>query len=184
SMLQAYGMSMDDVRAEMKTMVQLRKLLGPQVEVTDEMVEKYFEENENLYVKEPEQVRASHILVETQEEAEGLLVELNGGADFAALAEEHSLDEASKVNGGDLDFFAQAEMDPAFGEAAFALEIGELSDIVQSSHGYHIIKATDYKAVVPGELEHHKEELRQQYIDQDIYKQEPPRMEELKAGVD
>jgi peptidyl-prolyl cis-trans isomerase D len=99
----------------------------------------------------PEQVRASHILLSTEgkdeeavrQEAERLLAQVRGGADFADLARKHSDDDLSAERGGDLDLFGRGRMVPAFEQAAFALEPGQISDLVRSEYGYHIIKVTE-----------------------------------------
>ena len=86
-----------------------------------------------------EQITASHILVETEEEASELIAELDAGADFAELAQEHSLDPGS-ANGGELGTFRRGAMVPAFEEAAFALEPGTYSsEPVETQFGYHVI---------------------------------------------
>lgn len=91
-------------------------------------------------VPEEERVHARHILVETESEAKAIREELDGGADFAAVAAQRSLDPGSKDEGGDLGWFSQEEMVPEFAAAAFALEPGEVSDPVQTDFGWHIIK--------------------------------------------
>jgi len=88
-------------------------------------------------------VKASHILVNTEDEAQKVLERINNGEDFAALAKELSIDTASGANGGDLDYFEYVKMVKPFSEAAFSMEIGEVSKPVQSDFGYHIIKVTD-----------------------------------------
>jgi len=87
-------------------------------------------------------VRASHILVKTEEEAKDLLAKLNEGADFGELAEEHSLCP-SKRDGGDLGYFGKGMMVKPFEDAAFAMEAGEVSQPVETQFGWHLIKLTD-----------------------------------------
>jgi len=89
------------------------------------------------------QIKASHILVNTEEEAIKAIERINKGEDFAEIARELSIDPGSGPNGGDLDYFNYAQMVKPFSEAAFALEIGEVSKPVKSDYGYHIIKLTD-----------------------------------------
>ena len=99
-------------------------------------------EAEKTNVKGPEEVRASHILVETQEEADALVAVLNKGGDFAALAKEKSKGP-SGANGGDLGYFTKDKMVPEFATAAFALKAGEISAPVKTGFGWHIIKLVD-----------------------------------------
>ncbi len=103
----------------------------------------------------PEQVRIRHILIAVkdksqddaaQKQAQDLLVQLRGGADFAALAKTHSADPGSADKGGDLGFFAKGRMVPEFDQAAFALKNkGDFSDIVKTQFGYHILQLEDTK---------------------------------------
>jgi peptidyl-prolyl cis-trans isomerase C len=86
-----------------------------------------------------EEVRARHILVETEEEAKAILEQLKGGANFAALAKEKSKDPGG-ADGGDLGFFAKGQMVPEFSEVAFKMFEGQLSNPVKSQFGWHIIK--------------------------------------------
>jgi len=109
-------------------------------ELTDEKVEQYYKENKARYTKET--VRASHILVKTESDAQKILKELNGGSGFEALAQKYSLDP-SREKGGDLGFIARGQMAPEFDKALFELKkVGDISPIVKTRFGYHIIKLT------------------------------------------
>lgn len=95
------------------------------------------------------EVRARHILVQTKEEADAIIAELEAGADFEQLAQEHSTGP-SGPNGGDLGYFTRGRMVPAFEEAAFALEPGQFTtEPVQSEFGWHVIKVEDRRPVQP-----------------------------------
>ncbi len=86
-------------------------------------------------------VRASHILVKTEDEVNELIAKLNAGADFAELAQECSLCPSGR-QGGDLGFFGKGMMVKPFEDAAFSLEVGEVSDPVETQFGWHLIKLT------------------------------------------
>ena len=93
----------------------------------------------------PEQVEASHILVDDLDTAKNLIAQLNEGADFAALAEEYSTDSSSAVNGGYLGYFTAEQMVDEFSDEAFSLPVGTYShEPVQSQFGYHIVYVTDH----------------------------------------
>lgn len=124
--------------------------VASQVDVSEQEITEYYNANQAAY-KAPERRRASHILIESGDDkaaakakAEELLAQIKQGADFAELAKENSADTFSGENGGDLDFFGKGVMDPAFEESAFSLaNIGDVSDVVESSFGFHVIKLTD-----------------------------------------
>lgn len=143
--------------------------LRTKVVVTDADVQRQYNETIQQFTT-PEQVRASHILLKTEGKddatvkarAEEVLKQAKGGADFAALAKQFSEDDSNAQNGGDLDFFGRGRMVPEFDTAAFAMEIGQISELVKTQFGYHIIKLTDKKPATTRPLE----EVRQQLTDQ------------------
>lgn len=107
-----------------------------------------------------EEVNARHILVETEAEAKQLIEAVDGGADFAALAAEHSTGPSGK-DGGSLGWFAAEQMVPEFSEAAFALKIGEVTAApVQTQFGWHVIKVEDRRAQDPPSFEESRTDLR------------------------
>jgi peptidyl-prolyl cis-trans isomerase C len=150
----------NDQFRQSRTSIKLIEAQSPdKLEVTDEEVKEFYDKNRERRFSTPAQVRASHILVKTQgkseeeksalrKKAEELLAEARKpGADFAALARENS-DCPSRERGGDLGFFPRTgpgSMVEPFADAAFSLGIGEISDVVETGFGYHIIKVTDKK---------------------------------------
>ncbi|PLX42768.1 MAG: peptidylprolyl isomerase [Deltaproteobacteria bacterium] len=130
----------------------IENVLGKDVEISEEEVKTFYDDNPQ-YFDVPEKVHASHILIAPEGEgdeakaaakkkAEGLREQIVGGADFAETAKENSTCP-SAPNGGDLGTFERGKMVPEFEEAAFALKPGEVSDVVETKFGYHIIKAQE-----------------------------------------
>lgn len=110
-------------------------------EVTDEEIQNFYNENQEGML----QAQARHILVETEEEANNVLERLENGEDFAELATELSQDPGSAANGGDLGYFPRGRMVPEFEEFVFNSEVGEISEPIETVHGFHIIEVTDIK---------------------------------------
>ncbi|SQD92787.1 Immunoglobulin I-set domain-containing protein (modular protein) [Candidatus Bipolaricaulis anaerobius] len=133
-------------------------VVGP-IELSEDELRAYFEEHKADYSTE-EQIEASHILVATAEEAQAILDELARGADFAELARTRSTDTGSAAQGGALGWFGRGVMAPEFEEAAFALEVGETSGIVQTDFGFHIIRVTDRRAASEPEFEEVADRVR------------------------
>ncbi|HVQ49888.1 MAG TPA: peptidyl-prolyl cis-trans isomerase, partial [Mycobacterium sp.] len=149
--------------------------------VSPQDVESYYNANVQLY-QTPEQVRASHILLKTdagqdeaavRKQAEDVLKQAKApGADFAALARKYSQDEGSKAKDGDLDYFSKGRMVPEFETAAFAMQPGQISDLVKSQFGFHIIKVVDKKAASTATLDSVRaqiiETISSQRVDQQL----------------
>lgn len=129
-------------------------------EVTDEEVKAYYDQASK-------ELEASHILVDSAEEAQAIYEELRAGGDFAAIAKEKSKDPGSAESGGELGWFTVGTMVTEFNDAAYALEVGEISEPVQSQHGFHIIKLTNKRDIEGyGTLEEKKEEIIEKLKDQ------------------
>jgi len=125
--------------------------------LTDEAMRQVYEEAKKSMAGQ-EEVRARHILVETEEEAKAILEQIKGGADFATLAKEKSKDPGG-ADGGDLGYFTKDQMVPEFSEVAFKLEKGQLSDPVKSQFGWHVIKVEDKRDRQPPEFDKVKDQL-------------------------
>lgn len=172
----------DDFKEDVIQYLSIRKLMEPLVEVTDEEVKEYFEENKEMF-DEQEQVDARHILVEEEDLANELYEKLKDGADFAELAQEHSTD-GSAAAGGDLGFFPRGKMVPEFEEKAFSLEVGKISEPVKSEFGYHIIETLDKKEEKAAALEDHAEEIKEKLFETKMQTEYVTWLEEKRESYD
>ncbi|MGL4735771.1 MAG: peptidylprolyl isomerase [Enterovibrio sp.] len=136
--------------------------LADKIAVSDDEVKEYYQSNQATYTSAPQR-KISHILTQgddAKEKAQAILQQLKDGADFATLAQEKSQDAFSAKRGGELDWFEKGVVDPAVEKSAFALENkGDISDVVQSDFGYHIIKLDDFKLAQVTPFEQVKEEI-------------------------
>jgi peptidyl-prolyl cis-trans isomerase C len=157
--LAASGMTERALRGQIEQALKIESMIegktGEATEVTEEEISAFYEENpENFQM--PERVQASHILIgvaddddesakeEKQQQLTDLRRQILEGADFAELAEQYS-SCPSKAKGGDLGFFTRGQMVKPFEDVAFALATGELSDVVETQFGYHLIKVSDHE---------------------------------------
>ncbi len=148
-------------------------------EVSEETLEAYYQEH-LAYFRVSEKRKSSHILIElassaseedekkAKEKIEEIEKKLNEGADFAALAKKYSEDSFSAEKGGDLGFFTYSQLVPSFSEALFSLkEEGEVSEIVRSPFGYHLIKLTGIEESHIRPFQEMKEQVRQMWIEEE-----------------
>ena len=126
----------------------LQKEIEGKVKVSDQEVKDYYEKNKGKFAPVT-QIRASHILVKTEEEAKQIEEKLKKGEDFVQLAKKYSIDTATAKNGGDLGYFSKGQMVPEFESAAMSLKPGQISEPVKTKVGYQIIKVTDKKMGQP-----------------------------------
>jgi len=135
------------VIAEAGKKIMIAKLLKEKIDdvviLEDDMVKEYYDANQDEFAT-PEILRASHILVKTEDEAKDVLSDLKRDAKFEDLAREHSIDPSSE-KGGDIGYFVRGQLDPDFEKACFNLEEGQLSGVVKTKFGYHIVKLTERK---------------------------------------
>jgi len=150
------------------------------VTVREEEISNYYQNNQEEF-RLPERVRARHILIspgpedteeartKARQKAEDVLAQLKKGADFSDLAKKYSDDPASRTKGGDLGYFSRQDMEPTFVETAFALkEIGEISELVETSYGYHIIQLLEKKPTEIPPLENVKEQIYNRLLNEQV----------------
>jgi peptidyl-prolyl cis-trans isomerase C len=162
----------ENVRSQMLVSRFIDIEIGPSIQVTDADIQAFYDQNKEKF-NQPETMRASHILIrfpdnadtaaknQSRTQADAILAKLKAGGNFAALAKEFSQDAASAANGGDLGFFAKAQMLPAFADVAFALKPGQMSGVVETQAGYHIIKGEEHRAARVVPLTEASAEIRQ-----------------------
>lgn len=146
------------------------------VTAEEEELKNYFAENKHLF-NQPEMVKASHILVADEERAKEILDELNGGMNFEDAAKSYSSCPSSEV-GGALGEFGRGQMVPEFEEAAFSMELGEISAPVKTQFGYHIIRLDEKNEPKDSSFEESREEVEKQVI---LRKQETRYMEKINS---
>jgi foldase protein PrsA len=173
------GMEQADIEKEVNQYITIKKLLEPRITITEEEMKTYFDENKATF-EEPEQVKASHILVADEKTAKVVKEKLDAGGDFSKLAKEYSTDTSNAEAGGDLGYFAKGDMVAAFEEVAFSLAINKISDPVKSEHGYHIIQVHDKKAAKDAVYEDHVEEIKNTLFDERVQTEYTTWVEELK----
>ncbi|MCT8978878.1 peptidylprolyl isomerase [Clostridium sp. CX1] len=142
-----YIAQLEKAKKEILTQIAISKVMS-EVKVTDEEIKSYYEANKHMF-NNPEMVSAKHILIESEEKAEEIINKINNGMAFEDAAKEFS-SCPSKAQGGSLGRFARGQMVPEFEEAAFTLELDELSKPVKTQFGYHIIRVDEK---VPGSVQ-------------------------------
>lgn len=172
------GFTIDEVKKDLELTVKVNKLLKPRIKISEEELKTYFEENKASFAQE-KQVKASHILVETEKKANEIKDKLAKGEDFAKLAKENSTDPGSKGKGGDLGFFGRGQMVKEFEEAAFALKVGEISAPVKTEYGYHIIKVTEIKDAKEANYEQSKDKISDILFEQKLQTEYSAWLQEL-----
>ncbi|MBP1636917.1 MAG: prsA3, partial [Acidobacteria bacterium] len=158
----------------------------------DEQLKKYYTDNPERF-QQPEAVQVAHVLIRVPEkadaaarrkaraEAEQVRAAAFRGEDFAALARQHSMDQGSAARGGDLGFLARGQSVPAFEEAAFSLKPGQVSQVVETTFGFHVIKAGEHREARKVPLEEVKGEVTDYLKQQQVQEKTAALVEQLKA---
>ena len=153
----------------------LQKEVISKIKVTEKEAKAYYDKNPDLF-KSPEQIKARHILIQVpkeapdeekkklKEKADEVLKKVKAGEDFTKLAADFSDDPGTKSKGGELGFFSKGSMVPAFEQAAFALKPGEVSELVETDFGFHVIKVDEKKEAVSEPFETIKEKVTKQVL--------------------
>ncbi len=195
--LDTVGLSQNQLRGEIEQNLKIGKLLESKIstsETTPEEVSAFYKKNPDSF-NVPEQVRASHILfkleadspdaIKTQKRLDlaGLQGQINQGADFADLAGRHS-ECPSKEKGGDLGFFARGSMVKPFEEAVFSLKKGQVSSIVETQFGFHLIKLVDLRDSKTIPFEDAKDKIAELLKEQKQGQALSEYIKELRVGAD
>jgi foldase protein PrsA len=162
--LEFYGISEESFREDARLNLLVRKLAMTRIELSDDELRGFFDENKNLF-EQAEEIEVRHILVETEEAAAEVVERLEGGGDFAELAAEFSIDQSNKDNAGYLGFFGRGVMVPEFEEAAFGMTVGEVSGVVESPFGFHIIELLDRRDAVEVTFEDVEDDVNDAFIE-------------------
>lgn len=172
---------LENVKVTMLKQYAMRRLLDS-IKVTDEEMETYYNEHKEMF-KQPESVRASHILVKELDKANEIVDEIKNGLSFEEAATKYSQCPSKSV-GGDLNYFGRGQMVPEFEEAAFSMEKDKVSDPVKTQFGYHLIKVTDKKAEEIKTFEESKQQVSQVLLGTKQNKVYMDKIEELKGKYD
>jgi peptidyl-prolyl cis-trans isomerase C len=198
AMLDQLGITAESLKEQIAQRLMIQQVIeqevGKDVTVTDGEAREFYKKNPKMF-QQPEKVRASHILIKVdpdaessekkaaREKLEGIQEKVESGEDFGELAKAHS-EGPSSTKGGDLGFFGHGQMVKAFEEVAFGLETGEVSDIVETRFGYHLIKGTGSKPAGTVPYEEVEEQLETYLKEQKVQKQVADYIETLKSSAD
>ena len=152
--------------SELKNFLAVYEKVTGDVKVSDAEIKTFYDQNISNY-SQPESVKARHILVKTEEEANAIIVQLKAGADFVQLAKEKSIEPGAKDSGGDLGTFTKGKMVPEFETAAFSQKVGTFSATpVKTEFGYHVIQVEAHTPAAAPDFEKVKTRVSQDALNQ------------------
>lgn len=179
--LEASGTSLAELKAQLEDQVLREGLVtkAKDIKVTDAEVKEFFDANKEK-LAQPESVRLRHILVGSEKEANDFLVAIKAGADFGKLASQVSLDSATKEKGGDLGFISKGLVIPEVEKVAFSLKPGEVSGVLKTQVGFHILKVEESKQAKAAAFDEVKKDLKTAMLADKITKAWPVYLQELR----
>ncbi|HHX75294.1 MAG TPA: foldase [Firmicutes bacterium] len=181
--LSQYGLTEQTLKQSIRIDMLLTEMVRAKTTVTEEEVQKHFADNQDKF-NIPHEVHARHILVKEEEKATEILQQLKAGADFAALAKEHSSDPGSKEKGGDLGMFGTGVMVKEFEEAVFSAPVGLIDRAVETSHGYHIIEVLEIQEAREVTFAEVEDKVREDLENEKIAAQLEAEFAELRNAAD
>jgi peptidyl-prolyl cis-trans isomerase C len=149
---------LEEMKKRLVVEAYLKKKVDEQAKVSDEELQKFYDQNKEKF-KTGDQAKASHILVKDEKQAREILLQLKTGGNFEELAKKYSSDGAA-AKGGDLGWFSKGSMIPEFEKVAFTMKEGQVSDVVKTKFGYHIIKLTGKRAAGARSFEEVKDQIK------------------------
>lgn len=182
-LLQQSGFSEEYVRDYLYIELLVKKILAPNVDVSDEALAAYYEENKDRFAI-PDRVHTRHILTETEEDAQGVLQRLQDGEDFAAVAAEVSTDPSAAANDGDIGWQERGALVDEYFDAAFAAEPGQIIGPVESIFGFHVIELIAKEEGRSPDLEEVQEDVREALLDEKVGEAMGPWLMELHGNAE
>lgn len=155
------NLTLTALKDRLRTTLAVRNLMGKvaPVTVTDAEIEQYFREHRKEFDRS-EQVHVKHILLDDENQARLVLAKLRRGESFDDLARQYSKDPGSRPQGGDLGFVSRGQLVPEFERVAFALQPKQISDIVKTQYGYHLIQVLERRPPEPATLDQARDQIR------------------------
>lgn len=178
------GSSPDKLKQDLREQIGREKLIAKEkhLTVTDAELKKAFEQHKAELGK-PEAVHLRHILAETKDEADQIVLDVKGGKDFTAIAKEKSLAPTGKLNGGDYGFVSKGMLPPDIEKVAFEMKPGDLREI-PSEKGVHILQALERRPAQPAQYSKVKDDLRELLLQDKIKAALPDYLQELRKKAD
>ncbi len=180
TILKQQGLTMDDVKTIEKVQLIIKQAVDKQITVNQAQITDFFNKNRAMY-NTPAQVRARHILVKTKAEADAVEAKLRSGADFATLAKQLSMDPGSKAQGGELGWFSANQMVKPFSDTAFSLNVGQVSQPVNTPFGWHVIQVEGKRPAHQATLAEATPKIRDSLVQQQEASQGAPFIQQLRT---